>query len=89
LAEPISISVVVVGDVPARSFEHGKGELTVRLLVNQTRSHGLEGIVSSFEMGTSGGRASTVFHISTLQSGAPEEALESVGEDRDVDDLGS
>jgi hypothetical protein len=88
LTEPVTISVFVVGGVPTRTFEHGKGELTVRLLIDQTRSHGFEGEESSFEMGTGGGGTSTVFKVSTLQSGASEEASDSAGKGRNVDNLG-
>jgi len=34
LAEPIRLSVVVIRDVPARTFEHGEGEFGISLLVN-------------------------------------------------------
>lgn len=89
LAEPVAISIIVIGFVPARTFEHGKGELTVRLLVDESRSHGLEGIMSSFEVRTSGGGTSTVFHISTLQSRATKEGLKSGGKGINVDNCRS
>jgi hypothetical protein len=88
LTEPVAISGIVVSGVPTRTFEHGKGELTVRLLIDQTRSHGFEGEESSFEMGTGGGGTSTVFKVSTLQSRASEEASDSAGKGSNVDNLG-
>jgi len=39
---------------------------------------------SSFEVGTSSARATTVFHVSTLEIGASEVVSESVSEGRNV-----
>jgi len=88
LTEIVRISVAVVRDVPASTFEHGEGELTERLLVNQTGSHGLEGEESSFEMGTSGSGTSTVFHVSTLHSAATKELSDSASQRSNINDLG-
>jgi len=89
LTEPVSISHIVVSSVPTRAFEHSEGELTVGLLVNQTRSHGFESEQSSFEMGTSGGGTSTVFKVSTSHGGAAKELSNSAGKGFNINDLGS
>jgi len=64
------ISVTVVGDVPAGTFQESKSELGVDLLIDKTGGHSFVTEMSLFEVRTSSTRATTVFHVSTLKSRA-------------------
>jgi len=83
------ISNGVVGNVPTRTFEEGKGEFGELHLGDKTGSHTFISELSSFEVGTSGTRRTTVFHVSTLESGTSEVLSESAGKGFSVDDNGS
>jgi len=58
-------------------------------LGDKTGSHTFISELSSFEVGTSGTRRTTVFHVSTLESGTSEVLSESAGKGFSVDDNGS
>lgn len=89
LTPPETISVAVVRNPPAGTFQKSKSELRDLLLVLETTGHELPREKGLFEVGTSSSRASTVFHVSTLQGGASEVASESAGKGFNVQDSGS
>jgi len=84
LTPTVRIGKVVVSNIPTRAFKEGKSELGYFHLVDKTRSHHLVAEHSSFEVRTSSARATTVFHVSTLEIGASEVVSESVSEGRNV-----
>jgi len=83
------VSIAVVSNIPASGFEDTKSELRELHLVHETGGHTFVSILSSFEVGTSSTRRTSIFHVSTLKARATEVASDHRGKRFSIDNNSS
>jgi hypothetical protein len=81
------ISITVVSSIPAGAFKESKSHFRYWLIIDEAGGHDFGTELSSFEVGTSGGRGTRVLHIGTLESRASEVGSELRSEGFSDEDL--